>query len=411
MPRTNFFKTLAAEVGRIDAAKTAKRAERVIAFFKSPTTAVINGSDTVIFNSNDYLGLRHNDAVKKADHRGTDGYGTGPGAVRFISGSLQVHRDLEKAVAGFHGRDDAMVFSSAFAANLAVLFCLIKGQSKDSRVTGDVLVVSDALNHRSIIDGIRLGQLPKEQRAVFEHMNMESLRRVMEANLGKYPRVLVVTDGVFSMLGEYQKLDEMRKIVDEYDAEYPDGVIIVMDDAHGVASCGKTGRGVEEVKNAQADILIGTFGKGFGADGGYVTAGQGVIDYLRESAATYIYSNSVTPGTAAAALEAVRIVGGPEGAKLLGTLRDNTALFKKLVTEAGLSFAADSSHAIQPVLVGDPARARALSDFLFSKGQLVTNISYPVVPKGRDEIRVQINASHSREEIEALVSAMKEFKG
>lgn len=410
MAKQQFYTILESEVARIDGIKTSKRSERVIQSFKNATTASINGKDVTIFNSNDYLGLRHNEAVKKAEHAASKHYGSGPGAVRFISGTMQVHRELEKAVSKFHGRADAMVFSSAFAANLAVLFCLISGQSKDSKVTNNVLVVSDALNHRSIIDGIRLAQLPKEQRVVFEHMNMDSLETVLKTAVGKYERVLVVTDGVFSMLGEYQHLDKMRTIIDSYDEQFPQGVLLVMDDCHGVASCGATGRGVEELKKAKADVLVGTFGKGFGSDGGYVVADQMVIDYLRESSATYIYSNSISPGTAGAALRAVQLVSGPEGELLLHTSQENTAYFKKQALAAGFVFAADSVHPIQPVLIGDPVKTRGLVDFLFSKNILVTNISYPVVQKGRDEIRIQISAAHTKEEIDALIKSMKEFK-
>lgn len=410
MAKQQFYTILESEVARIDDIKTSKRSERVIQSFKNATTASINGKDVTIFNSNDYLGLRHNEAVKKAEHAASKHYGSGPGAVRFISGTMQVHRELEKAVSKFHGRDDAMIFSSAFAANLAVLFCLISGQSKDSKVTNNVLVVSDALNHRSIIDGIRLAQLPKEQRVVFEHMNMESLETVLKTAVGKYERVLVVTDGVFSMLGEYQHLDKMRTIIDTYDEQFPQGVLLVMDDCHGVASCGATGRGVEELKKAKADVLVGTFGKGFGSDGGYVVADQTVINYLRESSATYIYSNSISPGTAGAALRAVQLVSGPEGELLLHTSQENTAYFKKQALAAGFVFAADSVHSIQPVLIGDPVKTRGLVDFLFSKNILVTNISYPVVQKGRDEIRIQISAAHTKEEIDVLIKSMKEFK-
>ena len=409
MAKQQFYSILNSEVARIDGIKTSKRNERIIQSFKSATVAQIGGRDTTIFNSNDYLGLRHDNQVKEAEHLASQKYGAGPGAVRFISGSMQIHRDLEKRVAQFHDRADAMIFSSAFAANLAVLFCLISGQSKDSKVSSDVLIVSDALNHRSIIDGIRLANLPKEQRAVFEHMNMESLETVLKSAKGKFSRVLVVTDGVFSMLGEYQHLDTMRKIIDTYDAEYPQGVLLIMDDCHGVASCGDTGRGVEELKHARADVLVGTFGKGFGSDGGYVVADQQVIDYLRESSATYIYSNSISPGTAGAALQAVQMVDSAVGKNLLKASQANTSYFKKLMKKAGFVFAADSVHPIQPVLIGDPIKNRGLADFLFSKGILVTNLSYPVVQKGRDEIRVQISAAHTKEQIDYLVKSMKEF--
>ena len=410
MAKQQLYEILDAEVARIDGAAISKRNERIIESFKNATVAQIGGKDVVIFNSNDYLGLRHNDQVKKAEHEATQRYGAGPGAVRFISGTMKVHRDLEKTIAAFHGRDDAMIFSSAFAANLATLFCLITGQSKDSKVSNDVLVLSDALNHRSIIDGIRLANLPKEKRAVFEHMNMDSLRSVLEQAKGKFSRVLIVTDGVFSMLGGYQHVDVMQKIVDEYDSLFPQGALLVMDDCHGVASCGKTGRGVEELKGTQVDVLVGTFGKGFGSDGGYVVANQHIIDYLRESSATYIYSNSISPGTAGAALQAVNLVNSTEGKKLLEKSQENTLYFKKIMKQAGFAFAAESSHPIQPVLIADAAKTRGLAEFLFSKGLLVTNLSYPVVQKGRDEIRVQISATHTIQQIDFLVQSMKEYK-
>jgi glycine C-acetyltransferase len=323
---------------------------------------------------------------------------------------MQVHLELEEKLAEFHNREAAMVFSSAFAANLATMFCLSSGQSKDSLVNKDVLVVSDSLNHRSIIDGIRLANLPDQNKAVFEHMNMANLREVLVANIGKASRVLVVTDGVFSMLGEYQHLAEMRQIIDEYDSQYPCGVMMVVDDCHGIAACGPNGRGVEELSGVKADVLVGTLGKGFGTDGGYVVASKRIINYLRESSATYIYSNSITPGTAGAALVAVRIVDSPAGKKLLKKSAENTKYFKKLMLEAGLCFAAESTHPIQPVLIGDSAKSKKIAEDLLAKNILVTNLSYPVVQKGRDEIRVQISAAHSNEQIEYLVNCFSQYK-
>lgn len=411
MSKQNFFSLLNSEVARIDEVGTTKRKEKVILGFKNPTTAVMDGKDVVIFNSNDYLGLRHDERVKKAEHEATEMYGTGPGAVRFISGSMQIHLDLEEAIAKFHGREAAIIFSSAFAANQATMFCLIAGQSKDSKVTNDVLVVSDALNHRSIIDGIRLANLPSENKAVFEHMNMESLEKILSENVGKFSRVLVVTDGVFSMLGEYQHLDEMRALVDKYDEKFPMGVLLVVDDCHGIGACGETGRGVEEIMGVRADVLVGTFGKAFGADGGYAVASKEIIDYLRESAATYIYSNSISPGTAGAARKAIEIVDSSKGKDLLAKSKENTEYFKMLLKQSGLELAADSVHPIQPVLIGDSIKSKNLAAFLYTKNILVTNLSYPVVQKGRDEIRVQISAAHSKTEIEHLVKSMLEFNG
>lgn len=405
MSKQNFYSSLQQELERLDEAQVNKRHETVIEGFTTHPAprAVVGGAEYRIFNSNDYLGLRHHSALKKAEHAATEKYGTGPGAVRFISGSLKIHRDLEQALAKFHGREAAMIFSSAFAANMAVLFSLITGQSRDSMVNNDTLVVSDELNHRSIIDGIRVANHPKEKRKIFKHLDMTSLAEVLEEGKADNQRALVVTDGVFSMLGEYQDLGKMRAVIDKYDAVYEQGVLLVVDDAHGVGAFGETGRGTEEVSGGRADVLIGTMGKAFGADGGYVVADKVVIDYLREAAATYIYSNNIAPGTAGAALAAVELVSGAKGQELLEQSRANTKLFKESLVKVGYKFAADSVHPIQPILIGDAKEAKALSKALYEAGILVTTISYPVVPAGRDEIRVQISAAHTREDVEYLV--------
>ena len=407
MSTTNFYQQLQAEVKRIDDAHITKRQETVIDGFtlKPSPRALIKGKSFLVFNSNDYHGLRHHPQLVKAEHEATDKYGTGPGAVRFISGSLKVHRDLEKALAKFHGRDDAMIFSSAFATNLAVLFSLLKGQSKDSLVDNSVIAISDELNHRSIIDGIRLANLEKEQKAIFKHMNADDLRTVLQANVGKFKRALIVTDGVFSMLGEYQDLKKLRAVIDEFDDQYELGVLLVVDDAHGVGAFGKTGRGTEEISGAQADVLVGTMGKAFGSDGGYVVGDQALIDYLRESGATYIYSNNIAPGTAAAALTAVELLDTAAGKKILQASAENIAYLKKGMEKLGYKFAVESQHPIQAVLIGDTAKTKALKQELYQQGFLVTNINYPVVPPGRDEIRVQVSAVHSRQDLDQFLKA------
>lgn len=407
MSRAAFKHVLEQELERLDTAAISKRRERTIEGFTSDPAprGLIGGKPFRIFNSNDYLGLRHHSELKEAEHAATQQYGTGPGAVRFISGSLRVYTELEAAVAKFHGREAGMVFSSAFAANLAVLFSFIKGQSKDSLISGNTLVVSDELNHRSIIDGIRLGNLSADQKAIFPHMQGAALRQILESNVGKFDRVLVVTDGVFSMLGEIQDLSTLRAIVDEFDEQFPEGVWLIVDDCHGVAACGATGRGAEEVTGGKADILVGTFGKGFGADGGYIVADQIVIDALRESSATYIYSNSISPGTAGAALAAVNLVSSQTGKEMLNRSRESVQWFKQAMTQAGFKFAADSHHPIQPLLIGDAAQAQALTKALFERGFLVTSINYPVVAAGKDEIRVQISAAHTPDDLQAFVTA------
>lgn len=409
MSRSTFYQVLQQEIDRIDAASVSKRTERVIEGFvhdgQNSPRALIAGKEYRIFNSNDYLGLRHHRALKKAEVAASETYGAGPGAVRFISGSLKVHEELEHALAAFHGREAGMVFSSAFATNMGVLFSLLRGQNKDSKLQDNPLVISDELNHRSIIDGIRVANMG-DAKAIFKHLDPASLREVLAAHVGKYDRVLVVTDGVFSMLGEIQKLKELRAVVDEFDAQYPNGVLLVVDDAHGVAACGATGRGTEEVCGVHADVLIGTLGKGFGADGGYVVADHVVINYLRESAATYIYSNGIPPATAGAALASVELLTQAEGHALVTKVTDHIAFFKEKMKAAGFQFAADSMHPVQPLLIGDAAKSKALTDALFAAGYLVTNLSYPVVTKGRDEIRIQLSAAHSQADVEAFIAAV-----
>lgn len=407
MSKQNYYQILNDEVSRIDKAQVAKRHEIVIDGFTqvSCPRAIVNGQEKIVFNSNDYLGLRHHPLVKEAEHQASQKYGAGPGAVRFISGTLKVHRQLEESLAKFHQREDAIIFSSAFGANFGGLFALIKGQSKDSLLQDNVLVVSDELNHRSIIDGIRIANLPSESRAIFKHMDANNLGQVLKNNSAKFDRVLVVTDGVFSMLGEIQKLNDIRRVVDQYDTVYKNGVLLVVDDCHGIAACGQTGRGTEEIMAARADVLVGTMGKGLGADGGYIVADKAVIDYLRESVATYIYSNNIAPGTAGATLQSLEIIDSGEGQKLLERLATNVKYFKEQINQAGFTMAADSSHPIQPILIADANKTMAFKQGLFDEGFLVTNINYPVVPKGKDEIRVQLSAAHSQTEIDLFISA------
>ncbi len=407
MAKQKFIDSLVLEVARIDAAQVAKRQEHIIEGFTDEPSprAIIKGKKYRVFNSNDYLGLRHFPEVKSAEHEASNKYGAGPGAVRFISGSLKVHKDLEKALAKFHERDDAMVFSSAFATNLAVIFSLIKGQSKDSLVSSNTLVISDELNHRSIIDGIRLANLSSDQKKIFKHLSADSLREVLLENAGKFDRAVVVTDGVFSMLGEYQNIKKINQVISEFDKKYDQGVLLIVDDCHGIAAFGETGRGSEEISKAKADVLIGTLGKGFGADGGYVVADKKVIDYLRESAATYIYSNSISPGTAGAALKSVMIADSNEGLKLVKNLKKNVEQLKKSLKNVGFSLAANSIHPIQPILIGNTEKTKLFTNEMYKAGFLVTNINYPVVPKGKDEIRVQLSASHTQEDIAEFIKS------
>jgi len=406
MGKGTFRQLLVDEVSRIDESKTSKRHEHVIESFTPDHKAVIEGKHYTLFNSNDYLGLRFHPVVKLAEEQASDQYGAGPGAVRFISGTMKVHRDLEKAIAKFHGRQEAMIFSSAFAANMGVIHSMIKGQSRDSLVGKDTLVVSDALNHRSIIDSVRIAGLGKENKVIFDHLDLDSLDKVLSQNAGKFSRVVVITDGIFSMVGEYQDINKLQAVADKHDGAYEQGIVTIVDDAHGVGGFGATGRGTEEHTGGKCDLLIGTLGKGFGSDGGYVTGDSAYIEYMRESVATYIYSNPTSPGTAGAGLAAIELMNSDEGQKLLSILKQNIKTFKDAMKEAGFKFTADSSHAIQPILIGDAKKSSELTRALFDNGIVVTNISYPVVAKGLDEIRAQLSALHTPEDIKYFVKTI-----
>jgi glycine C-acetyltransferase len=410
MSSKNFFSLLSYELERINSLGLSKRQEKVIEGFtqKNPPKAIIEGKNYYIFNSNDYLSLRFHPSLKQKEKEASEKYGTGPGAVRFISGTFKIHKDLEKELARFHQKEEAMIFSSAFAANQGVIFPLIVGQTRNTVVSDKVLVVSDELNHRSIIDAIRLAKLPKEQKAIFKHLDTDNLESIVRNAIGNFDRVLIITDGVFSMLGEVQKLKRIADIKKRYDEKFKNGILIVVDDAHGVGVLGKMGRGSEEEEKCEVDVLIGTFGKAFGTDGGYVVSKKIIIDYLRESAATYIYSNNLTPGTAGASLEALKILQEEEGFQIRKKLIDNINYFKKLAENEKIPMAANSFHPIQPVLIGDPKKTKKIVKKLFDYGFLTTAISYPVVPQGRDEIRIQINANHNEKVIDLLIKSLKE---
>lgn len=413
MNSKNYYRILREETARLDKLGITKRRENIISgYTQNPRPkARINQKTYLVFNSNDYLGLRFHKDLIRAEHQAAVKYGAGPGAVRFISGTLEIHRDLEKALADYHDREDAIIFSGAFAANLAVISALLKGQSKDSFLDADVLVISDELNHRSIVDGIRVANLPPENRQIYKHLDPADLDRILKAANGHFSRCLVITDGVFSMLGELAPLKEIRKVITARDGDFPRGIMLYVDDCHGIGVLGQTGRGLEEITGVKSDVLVGTLGKSFGADGGYVTGNKILIDYLRESAATYIYSNPISPGTAGAALAALRLVSSSAGRKIISRVSANIVLFKKFMAQTSAVFAADSLHPIQPLLVGDPLKCRKLQSYLFFKGILCSGINYPIVPKSRDEIRIQLNALHSPADLAYFARVYSGFSG
>lgn len=349
-------------------------------------------------NSNSYLGLSLHPEVLAAEEKASVCFGAGPGAVRFISGTFSPHRELEDSLASFHGRDSSMIFSAAYAAVMGVLPQLI---------SRDTLVISDALNHNCIINAIRLSHPGGKE--IYKHLDMAELSGILKKGSEQYRRAIVVTDGVFSMRGDHAPLDRLVDICKGHEGGYEEGVITVVDDSHGVGAFGKSGRGTEEVSGDRVDILLATLGKAFGVNGGYVVGSKVLVDYLRETSPFYIYSNPITPSEAAAALKAVEIADSDEGARRLNILRGLSDRLREDLARVGFE-TLGGEHPIVPLMVRDTEKTSALVEHLFNSGILATGLNYPVVPKGDEEIRFQINADHSEMDIDYLISALEGFK-
>lgn len=347
-------------------------------------------------NSNSYLGLSRHPALKKAEEEAIERFGVGPGAVRFISGTYAPHVELEGHLAAFHGREAAMIFSSAYATVLSVVVPL---------TTDQTVLISDELNHNCIINAVRLAR-PLEK-LIYKHLDLDNLEQALQkaAALGAR-RALVITDGVFSMRGSHAPLAEIARLVEQYDERFAENAILIVDDSHGVGAFGATGRGTEEYTAAQADVLIGTLGKAFGVNGGYVVGAADLIAYLRETSPMYIYSNPITPGEAAAAVAALTLLQAPEGQQRLQHLAAMTERFRQGLLSLGYeSF--PGAHPVAPLLLRDAARTNRLVGFLREQGVLATAIVYPVVPKGEASIRFQISAEHTQRDVDEVLGILQ----
>jgi glycine C-acetyltransferase len=348
-------------------------------------------------NSNSYLGLSFREQVIAAEERAARTYGVGPGAVRFISGTWAPHVELEKRLASFHGRQAALLFSSAYAAMLGLLPPLI---------TDRTAVLSDELNHNCIINAIALAR-PAEKR-IYRHLDVAELERNLAAAANTCARAIIITDGIFSMRGDWAPLDRIVALARKYDGAFAENVLVVVDDSHGVGAFGQSGRGTEEYTGSAADVLLATLGKAFGVNGGYIVAEEIIVRYLRETAPTYVYSNPITAAEAAAACSAIALLEGAEGRRLLAHLRAMTERFKTGLVQLGFE-TLPGEHPIAPLIVRDTALTSALVEHLRRHGILATGLTYPVVPKGEDEIRFQINADHTPADIEAVLESLAAF--
>ena len=407
MPTDRLLQTLSAEVDEMRRAGTLKGDEHVTREVvpadgeRGPRYRIEGRGDTPFLkmNSNGYLGLSLEPELVAAEEEAARRFGVGPGAVRFISGTHTPHVELERRLAAFHGREAGMIFSSAYATTLGVLVPLI---------TADTLVVSDELNHNCIINAMRLAR--PAGKAIYRHLDLEHLDELLGEANGSHQRAIVVTDGIFSMRGDHAPLDEIAEIVRAHDARFPQNAILVVDDSHGVGAFGATGRGTEEVTGGTSDLLIATLGKALGVNGGYVVGERRILDYLREKAPLYIYSNPITAAEAAAALTAVDLLDSERGRERLRHLGEMTRRFESGLVELGFE-TIPGAHPVVPLMVRDTERTAALVDHLERGGVLATGLAFPVVPRGDEEIRFQVNASHTEADIDEVLSLLAAFDG
>ncbi len=353
-------------------------------------------------NSNSYLGLSLQPDIIHEEEQAAESFGAGPGAVRFISGTYGPHVALEARLAQFHGREAAMIFSSAYATVLSTITAL---------TTDATALISDELNHNCIINAMRLAR--PALKGVYRHNDVAALDAELKKAVGQAKRALVVTDGIFSMRGDHAPLKEIAELCRSYDGRFEENVVLLVDDSHGVGAFGATGRGTEEYVGLPlggVDILVGTLGKAFGVNGGYVTSRHAVISYLRETAPMYIYSNPITVGEASAALRALDLLDSATGRALLDRLRALTRRFEEGLVGLGFEII-PGEHPVVPLLVRDTEKTGALVAHLRGNGVLATGLAYPVVPRGDEEIRFQVNADHTEADIDEVLRVLSAFAG
>lgn len=364
------------------------KAEREITSAQQVRIDVAGRGTVLNLCANNYLGLANHPVVIRAAHEALDRWGFGAASVRFICGTQSVHRELERRLSGFLGTDDTILYSSCFDANGGVFETLLG--SEDA-------VISDELNHASIIDGIRLS---KAQRFRYRNGDMDDLEGMLKQTTHARRR-LIVTDGVFSMDGHIAKLDTLCALADRYDA------MVMVDDSHAVGFVGAHGRGTHELHGVmdRVDLLSGTLGKALGgASGGYVSGRRDLIELLRQRSRPYLFSNSLAPPIAAVTLAVLDLV--EEGAALRERLWRNTSWFREHIQAAGFDIV-PGTHPIVPIMVGDAHLAARMAEQLLALGVYVMPFSYPVVPQGRARIRVQLSAAHT---LDDLAFAIQQFE-
>ncbi|MCC3704367.1 glycine C-acetyltransferase [Rouxiella badensis] len=362
--------------------------ERILTSAQQARVTLADGSQALNFCANNYLGLANHPQVINAAKQGMDQHGFGMASVRFICGTQNIHKDLENRLAEFLGMEDAILYSSCFDANGGLFETLLGAEDA---------IISDALNHASIIDGVRLC---KAQRYRYANNDMAELRTCLEqAKSAGARHILVATDGVFSMDGVIANLRGICDLAEEFDA------LVMVDDSHAVGFVGKEGRGSHEYCEVmgRVDIITGTLGKAMGgASGGYTAARKEVVEWLRQRSRPYLFSNSLAPSIVCASLAVLDLL--EHGGELRQRLWDNARLFRHKMAEAGFQLAG-ADHAIIPVMLGDAQLAQKFASSLQQKGIFATGFFFPVVPRGQARIRTQMSAAHSTEDIEQAIAA------
>lgn len=362
------------------------KSERVIASPQSPHVEVSGGRDVLNLCANNYLGLADHPDVKAAAIEAIDKWGYGLSSVRFICGTQELHKELEAKLSEFLGTDDTILYSSCFDAN-GGLFETILGEED--------AIISDELNHASIIDGVRLC---KAKRFRYRNNDMEDLEKQLQAATSARFR-MIATDGVFSMDGSIAELGSICDLAEQYDA------LVMVDDSHAVGVLGESGRGTHEhcAVMDRVDIITGTLGKALGgASGGYTSGRREIVELLRQRSRPYLFSNSVAPAIVAASIRSLELL--QESTELLDRLRKNTKLFRSAITETGLTVL-PGDHPIVPVMLGDAKLASEMAERLLELGIYVIGFSFPVVPEGKARIRTQVSAAHSEQDLAMAAKA------
>ena len=367
------------------------KTERVIASQQKNDITLADGSEVINMCANNYLGLANNPEVIKAARDSYDSWGFGLSSVRFICGTQSIHKQLEQKVSEFLSMEETILYAACFDANTGLF---------ETILTAEDAIISDELNHASIIDGVRLC---KAARFRYKNNDMADLEaKLKEAKAGGARRILITTDGVFSMDGTIAQLDKICDLADEYDA------MVHHDDCHAVGFMGKTGRGIHEYCGVmdRVDIITGTFGKALGgASGGYTSGRKEIIDMLRQRSRPYLFSSTVAPAICAASLKVLEMLSA--STELRDHLAENTRYFRDGMKNAGFNIA-DGEHPIVPVMLGDAALAQEMSKKLLERGIYAIGFFFPVVPKGKARIRTQISAAHTRTDLDKAIAAFAE---